>query len=261
MRILVLTGEEHRHRYFVKRLIDKGHKTIAWGEAKEQGFNEAGFKNSKEELLQLHSNLLDQSFSSLMQNAFTDIKIDIFKRGSFRSNKLVDRIKKFKPEIILTYGCGIVCKAIIELYPNRVIGSHQGLPQYYRGSGSNFFAFVNKESSRMGVSLHLLDAGIDTGPVIAQRCLNPDISDTYYSYSAQLIIETIDLYINLIDRLEKKSKEQLNSKSIFQVGQLYQRKDFIPEMLEKMMYMQLKKSFYSWYLESIEKDGKPKLIN
>jgi len=261
MRIIVLTGDGLRHRYFVKRLIDKGHTILAWGEAKGQSFNNLKFRNDNTELLQLHSNLLKQSFSLLVQDTFEEIEIEIFKRGSFRENKLVDRMKYFHPEIILTYGCGIVGEAIIELYPNRVIGSHQGLPQYYRGSGSNFFAFLNEESSRMGVSIHLLDAGIDTGSVVVQSSSEPDISDTYYSYSAKLIMETINLYLEIIDRLKKENKKQINFKPLFQVGQLYQRKDFIPEVLEKMMYMQLKKSFYSWYLESIEKDGKPELIN
>jgi len=259
MRIIVLTGDGLRHRYFVKRLIDKGHKTLVFGEAKGQSFNNGVFENDNKELLQLHSNLLKQSFSLLVQDTFEEI--EIFKRGSFRDERLVDRIKKFHPEIILTYGCGIVGEAIIELYPNRVIGSHQGLPQYYRGSGSNFFAFLNKESSRMGVSIHLLDTGIDTGSVIMQSSPEPDISDTYYSYSAKLIIETTELYMNIIDRLERNRNEQLNLKPLFQVGKLYQRKNFTPELLKKMMYMQQEKSFYSWYMESVEKVENTKLIN
>jgi folate-dependent phosphoribosylglycinamide formyltransferase PurN len=260
MRILVLTGDKLRHRFLVKRLIDKGHRTLAWSEAKGQCFNEPEFESSAKVLLQLHSNLLKQSFSSLIMDTHVDIEMNTFKRGSFSDDRLVGRIKEFQPEIILTYGCGIVGESIIELYPHRVIGSHQGLPQYYRGSGSNFFAFLNEESCRMGVSIHLLDAGIDTGPVIAQSSLEPSISDTYYSYSAKLIMETINLYVNVIDRLEKKGKEQLNSIPLFQVGRLYQRKDFIPEVLEKMMYMQLKKTFETWYVESIERYGKPLLI-
>jgi len=39
MRIIVLTGDGLRRRYFVKRLIDKGHNTLVWGKAKGQGFN------------------------------------------------------------------------------------------------------------------------------------------------------------------------------------------------------------------------------
>ena len=67
MRIIVLTGDNLRHRYFVKRLIDKGHETLALGEAKGQSFNDAKFEHDNKELLQLHSNLLKQSFSLLLQ--------------------------------------------------------------------------------------------------------------------------------------------------------------------------------------------------
>jgi len=56
----------------------------------------------------------------------------------------------------------------------------------------------------MGASIHLLDADISTGSVIVQSLPEPDISNTYYSYSAKLIMETTNLYVNIIDRLAKK---------------------------------------------------------
>ena len=145
-------------------------------------------------------------------------------------------------------------------FKNKIIGSHQGLPQYYRGSGSNFFAFINGDCSKMGVSVHLLDDGIDTGPVISQLAPKPEISDTYYSFSAQLICLTFNLFINQIEKIKidnnQPSATPLNTK-----GTLFQRHHFTPHLLNKMFRMQMEKSFHQWYIESLKKNKPPVLIN
>ena len=51
---------------------------------------------------------------------------------------------------------------------------HLGLSPYYRGAGTNFWPLVNGEPEYCGATIHILDGGVDTGPVIAH--VRPEIA-------------------------------------------------------------------------------------
>ena len=260
MRVLVLTSVKQRHLYLVNRLCEQGYTVLAWAEKKGQHLNQQSFNAHSKQLLDIHAQALSNALDELIPEvAMDDVPLEVFERGVFRNDELTGRARQFAPDIVVVYGCGIVGQPMFSLFEGRLLGSHQGLPQYYRGSGSNFFAFLNGQSSLMGISVHLVDAGIDTGPVIAQRSPKPRITDTYYSYSASLVVETIDLYVKAVEHLEGQSLDNL-SMPLPTEGQLYQRKDFTPDVLRRMILMQLGKSFYAWYQESLEQVGPPELI-
>ena len=259
MKILVLTSNKPRHKFLVKKLIDQGHDVLAWAEEKKTSFNENNFNIVDESLLKIHKQLLQQSLKNMANiQSLTNVKIKLFERGSFANSSLVEKIKIHNPDIVMIYGCGIVSKSIIELFPGRIFGSHQGLPQYYRGSGSNFFAFLEKKTSFMGISMHMLDSGIDTGDVVLQKCIAPKPTDTYYSFSAHLVFETIKLYLEVASKIQKNKK--INTFKLKSPGKLFQRKDFTSEALEKMIVMQLEKTFYEEYTDSLRNYGFPTLV-
>lgn len=56
------------------------------------------------------------------------------------------------------------------------INTHPSYLPYNRGKNYNFWAL--KESTPFGVTLHLVDDGIDTGPIIAQKEIQYDWTDT-----------------------------------------------------------------------------------
>jgi phosphoribosylglycinamide formyltransferase-1 len=56
----------------------------------------------------------------------------------------------------------------------RPINLHLGLSPYYRGAGTNFWPLVNGEPEYVGATIHYLDAGLDSGPIIAH--VRPEIA-------------------------------------------------------------------------------------
>lgn len=260
MKILVLTSDKQRHLYLVKLLCEKGYTVLAWAEKKGANLNQKSFTGEMKILCHLHDQALNNAFDRYLPQVEKDkLPLKIFDRGVFNGDMLIASAKEFAPDIVIVYGCGIVGRPLLSIFQERMIGSHQGLPQYYRGSGSNFFAFLNKQSSLMGISIHRLDAGIDTGPIIAQRTLEPSVTDTYYTYSAKLVLETINLKINILEQLKDQPLESFLI-PLPNRGKLYQRRDFTPEVLLRMLQMQLEKSFYAWYKESLKEIGYPQLI-
>ena len=83
---------------------------------------------------------------------------------------------------------------------------------FNRGSDPNFWSFFDDTPS--GVTIHKIDKGIDTGPILYQRQLNFDIEKmTFHETYKELIKEIENLFvenINDIVNLNWKTKHQSN---------------------------------------------------
>lgn len=60
----------------------------------------------------------------------------------------------------------IIDEATIARFPNRIINAHLGFLPWNRGADPNFWSFF--DNTKKGVTIHLIDKGIDTGPIIFQ---------------------------------------------------------------------------------------------
>ena len=77
------------------------------------------------------------------------------------------------PEWIISYNYRHIVKSdVLRMLPGRVINLHISLLPWNRGADPNLWSFL--EDTPKGVSIHLIDTGLDTGPLIAQRKMNFD---------------------------------------------------------------------------------------
>ena len=59
---------------------------------------------------------------------------------------------------------------------------HVGITPNYRGSHGGYWALRNKDIENFGTTIHLIDAGVDTGAVIKQVFIKPDKQDNFTTY-------------------------------------------------------------------------------
>jgi folate-dependent phosphoribosylglycinamide formyltransferase PurN len=97
-------------------------------------------------------------------------------------------------DFVISYGYGhILKKSIIESSVAPIINLHISYLPWNRGAHPNFWSFFDCTPS--GVSIHLIDEGIDTGPIIYQRYVNfPKDQITFSQTYRQLIIELESLF-------------------------------------------------------------------
>lgn len=89
----------------------------------------------------------------------------------------VKKIERLKPDIILSICFGYILKPeIIRVPPLGVMNLHSAYLPCNRGANPNVWSIVN--ATPAGVSLHYIDAGIDTGDIIAQKQVPVDWLDT-----------------------------------------------------------------------------------
>lgn len=108
-------------------------------------------------------------------------------------------LNSFSPDLIITIRYGFILRsATIARPPRGVINLHSGILPQYRGILSTLYAITSGEAD-IGCTLHwIVDAGIDTGPIIAiaRRPVERDRSLLWhilslYPLGVPLIIETV----------------------------------------------------------------------
>lgn len=71
-------------------------------------------------------------------------------------------------DFVVSYGYRYIIKQnVLDLFPNRAINLHISLLPWNRGADPNLWSFI--DDTPKGVSIHSIDAGVDTGDVIAQK--------------------------------------------------------------------------------------------
>ena len=135
--------------------------------------------------------------------------------------------------MLAVFGSSILTQNFLDNVTVPKINLHAGLSPYYRGTASNFWALHDGMPECMGMTIHHIDGGIDTGPVIHQdRPQNLNIGDDYYNATTKTISSGFDALIHLLSSEQIYSEGmKLNNLS----GQLRMKSDFGEAPLKKML--------------------------
>lgn len=88
-------------------------------------------------------------------------------------------LRRLDPDIFVVHTKYIVGARARMLAPVAVIGGHPGVTPWYRGAYSPFWALLHGRADMVGLSVFLLDEGIDTGPVLYQERLSIHPGDSH----------------------------------------------------------------------------------
>jgi len=79
-----------------------------------------------------------------------------------------ERLRMVNPDWVVSYRYRhLIEKKSLDLYPNRFINLHIAYLPWNRGADPNLWSWI--ENTPKGVTIHHIDAGVDTGDIIAQR--------------------------------------------------------------------------------------------
>jgi methionyl-tRNA formyltransferase len=99
-----------------------------------------------------------------------------------------------KPDLVVSYGYRyILSRDVVEAYPSQIINLHISYLPYGRGADPNFWSWI--EGTPKGVTLHLIDEGIDTGDILAQRETVFDGTETLSSSYDKLHADMVSLFV------------------------------------------------------------------
>ena len=84
---------------------------------------------------------------------------------------LAGAIEEFRPDLVVSAGfMRVLGAAVLEAFPNRIINTHPALLPAYPGAHAVRDALA-AGVTETGSTVHVVDAGVDTGPVIVQEAV------------------------------------------------------------------------------------------
>jgi methionyl-tRNA formyltransferase len=106
------------------------------------------------------------------------------------------------PEIVVSYSYRHIIKSdVLAALPNRFINLHIALLPYNRGADPNAWSFL--DGTPKGVTIHIVDEGIDTGPILVQKeVFFDEMTDTLGGTYSRLQNEIQALFRNNWDAIK-----------------------------------------------------------
>ena len=111
---------------------------------------------------------------------------------------LADEVASHRPDLVVSAGfMKLVGPAVLEAFGGRLINTHPALLPAFPGAHAVRDALA-AGATVTGATVHVVDAGLDTGPVIAQRevAVRPDddearLHERIKDVERELLVETV----------------------------------------------------------------------
>jgi methionyl-tRNA formyltransferase len=131
------------------------------------------------------------------------LEIPVLQPERARSESFLAELRAIAPDVIVVMAYGqILPQALLEIPPRGCVNIHTSILPKYRGAAPIQWALLNGDSET-GVTLMKMDAGMDTGPIIAMARTpismedNAEtIHDRLAALGASLLVEKLPAYLD-----------------------------------------------------------------
>jgi phosphoribosylglycinamide formyltransferase-1 len=123
------------------------------------------------------------------------------------SKKLQENIEHFDPDLIVLAGfMRILPPSFIERFSPKIINTHPSLLPMFPGAHAVRDALA-AGARETGVTIHVVDKGVDTGPIIAQKTVTVMPADDESSLHERIKIEERKLLVDTVLSIAEKRTE------------------------------------------------------
>jgi len=208
LKVLILTTKTNHHLYFLHQLsLDSRLDILTIFEKKTNKFN---FKTKH-----LLDNLRNSYESSILLKK--KIKYSLLKQKKevwdVNSKTSINLIKKFDPEIIISYGIGKIKVKFLNNFQKKTFNLHGGDPEYYRGLDSFLWAIYHKDFKNFYVTLHEVNETFDSGSVIYKKKLTFNRKTNIYNLRLISTVTCLLLSKRIIKQFLSHKKYKVKSQN------------------------------------------------
>ncbi len=118
--------------------------------------------------------------------------------GDHNDAKSLATLARAQPDVIIFTGGGLIREHVLRIPRLGVLNCHMGLLPAYRGMDVVEWPVAEDKLLRpdIGLSLHFMDEGVDTGPILLQYRLPLRAGDTFASIRSRLEPKMVELILN-----------------------------------------------------------------
>ncbi|MEG1847972.1 MAG: formyl transferase [Lachnospiraceae bacterium] len=116
----------------------------------------------------------------------------------------IAHLQEMHPDLIIVNGTRILSKEILQAVKVPFLNMHAGITPLYRGVHGGYWALAEQDKEHCGVTVHLIDEGIDTGSVLYQSIITITEEDNFVTYPYLQFALGLQDMIRAIEDAEQK---------------------------------------------------------
>ena len=121
-----------------------------------------------------------------MKVAAESLNISVLQFPSLKSAEALQTLEQFQADLFIVVAYGkLIPQSILDLPKKGCVNVHPSLLPKYRGP-SPLQNTILRGDKTSGISIMLLDAGMDTGPILAQSTIDLDPRETFSSFEEKI---------------------------------------------------------------------------
>ncbi|MDR0535052.1 MAG: hypothetical protein LBG65_01635 [Puniceicoccales bacterium] len=93
--------------------------------------------------------------------------------GDLNDAASVRVLREARPRLVVFTGGGLVRAEVLALSGDGVLNCHMGILPHYRGMDVVEWPFLEGKTEHVGMTVHFMDKGVDTGDILAVRHMEP----------------------------------------------------------------------------------------
>lgn len=135
---------------------------------------------------------------SFGQSAAVDDGIPVHKVASLNDVQCHDLLASLNPQVVFTISCRLLSKATLAACPCPIVNFHAGINPAYRGQMGGYWSLVEGDSANFGATVHIVDAGTDTGGTLYEQRVQPASGDFIATYPLLLTAASTDIAVRAV---------------------------------------------------------------
>jgi len=137
---------------------------------------------------------------SAVKTAALQYGLPLFQPAGLRRPEAVEELAALKPDVIVACAFGVILRQpVLDIPPKGVLNIHPSLLPRHRGA-SPIPAAILAGDEQTGLTIMLIDPGMDTGPILSQRTVPISPWDTSGSLGERLAVVGAKLLLEVLPR-------------------------------------------------------------
>ncbi len=124
----------------------------------------------------------------------------ILKASSLNAPAAVEFVQRHQPDLLLNAAGTIYRRPMLQAAPRGMLNAHMGRLPAMRGMNVLEWSLMAVEP--LGVTIHFVEPGIDTGGILAFREIQPRLGDTIAALRCRSYAVSVDTMVRCIDELQ-----------------------------------------------------------
>ena len=124
--------------------------------------------------------------------------ITYLEAASLHEAGVITAVTKAEPDVCVVLGTSILKDRMISIPKIGTINAHTSILPEYRGARSEFWQCYNQHYDHVGMTIHLIDNGIDTGNILFQKKQDVGSNPEPFELRANNTLATLQNYVQVL---------------------------------------------------------------